>query len=102
MESTVIRQRLPDLDSAGYYMATRFSEIATYLFTAVNLALFPLAADLAKDHHGRRMLVLKAIVANVAFCALIGVVFCAFGRQVLSLLPHGAEYAAYWWAIPWL
>ena len=102
VESTIIRQRLPDLDSAGYYMASRFSEIATYLFAAVNLALFPLAADLAKDHHGRRMLVLKAIVANVAFCALVGVASCAFGRQVLGLLPHGDEYAAYWWAIPWL
>ena len=102
VESTVIRQRLPDLDSAGYYMASRFSEIASYLFAAVNLALFPLAADLAKDHAGRRMLVLKAIVANVAFCALVGVAACAFGRQVLGLLPHGDEYAAYWWAIPWL
>lgn len=102
VESTIIRQRLPDLDSAGYYMASRFSEIATYLFAAVNLALFPLAADLAKDHHGRRMLVLKAIVANVAFCALVGVASCAFGRQALGLLPHGDEYAAYWWAIPWL
>ena len=102
VESTVIRQRLPDLDSAGYYMATRFSEIAGYLFAAVNLALFPLAADLAKDHAGRHALVLKAIVANVAFCAFVGVASCAFGRQVMGLLPHGDEYAAYWWAIPWL
>ena len=30
VESTVLRQRLPDMDSAGYYMATRFSEIAGY------------------------------------------------------------------------
>lgn len=102
VESTVIRQRLPDLDSAGYYMASRISEIATYLFAAVNLALFPLAAELAKDNHGRRMLVLKAIAANFAFCAFVGVVSFAFGRQVMGLLPHGDEYAAYWWAIPWL
>ena len=102
VESTVIRQRLPDLDSAGYYMATRFSEIAGYLFAAVNLALFPMAADLASDHAGRRKLVVKAVFANVAFCAIVGIASCAFGRQMLGLLPHGNEYAAYWWAIPWL
>jgi O-antigen/teichoic acid export membrane protein len=35
VESTLIRQRLPDLDSAGYYIATRFSEIANYLLCAI-------------------------------------------------------------------
>ena len=102
VESTVIRQRLPDLDSAGYYMATRFSEIAGYLFAAVNLALFPLAADLAKDHAGRSRLVVKAVLANMVFCALVAVASWAFGRQVLAMLPHGELYMAYWWAIPWL
>ena len=102
VESTVIRQRLPDLDSAGYYMATRFSEMAGYLFAAVNLALFPMAADLAGDHAGRRRLVVKAGLSSVAFCVAVGIVSCAFGRQLLGLLPHGNEYAAYWWAIPWL
>ena len=101
VESTVLRQRLPDLDSAGYYMATRFSEIATYLFCALGVTLFPLAADLAKNRSEHRRLVAKSIIANLVFCAIVGVAFSLFGRQVLSLLPHGEEYAAYWWAIPW-
>lgn len=102
VEATVIRQRLPDLDSAGYYMATRFSEIASYLFSAIGVTLFPLAADLAERHDERRRLVLRALLANCAFCALAGGAFWAFGRQALALLPHGDEYSAYWWAVPWL
>ena len=102
VESTIIRQRLPDLDSAGYYMATRFSEIATYLFGAISFALFPIAADLAERHIERRRLVVKSTLANFAFCALVGVASILFGRQVLGFMPHGEEYAAYWWAIPWL
>ena len=102
VESTVLRHGLPDLDSAGFYMASRFSEIASYLFAAINLTLFPLAAELASKHGARRKLVAKAILANIAFCVSVGGVFCLIGRQVLSLLPHGAEYSAYWWAIPWL
>lgn len=102
VESTVIRQRLPDLDSAAYYMTTRFSEISTYLFAAVNLALFPLAADLGGRHDARRSLVVKALFANIAFCSLVAVVFFAFGRQIIGVLPNGDKYSAYWWAIPWL
>ena len=102
VESTIIRQRLPDLDSAGYYMATRFSEIASYLLSALSFALFPMAADLAKRHLERHRLVAKALIANLAFCALVGVASMLFGRQILGLMPHGEEYAAYWWAIPWL
>jgi len=102
VESTIIRQRLPDLDSAGYYMATRFSEIASYLLSALSFALFPMAADLAEKHTERRRLVVKALIANFAFCALVGVSSMLFGRQVLGFMPHGEEYAAYWWAIPWL
>ena len=101
-ESTIIRQRLPDLDSAGYYMATRFSEIATYLFGAVSFALFPMAADLADRPTERRRLVVKALLANFGFCALVSAASALFGRQVINFLPHGDKYAAYWWAIPWL
>ena len=102
IESTVLRQRLPDLDSAGYYMASRFSEISTYLFAALSAVLFPIAADLAKDSKAHRLLVAKSIIGNFIFCAIIGGIFCLFGRQILSFLPHGDQFAAYWWAIPWL
>ena len=102
VESTVLRQRLPDLDSAGYYMASRFSEISTYLFTALCAVLFPIAADLAKDSKAHHHLVAKSIIGNFIFCAIIGGIFCLFGRQILLFLPHGDQFAEYWWATPWL
>lgn len=102
IESTVLRQRLPDLDSAGFYMASRFSEIAAYLAGAFSITLFPMAAELATRHDERLCLVSKAMLANLAFCAAIGGVLFLTGRSILALLPHGAEYSAYWWAIPWL
>ena len=83
-------------------MATRFSEIASYLLSALSFALFPMAADLAKKHLERHRLVAKALIANLAFCALVCVASMLFGRQALGFMPHGEEYAAYWWAIPWL
>ena len=102
VEATIIRQRLSNLDSAGYYMASRFSEIATYLSCALSTALFPIAADLAEKQRERRRLVIKSILVNFAFCTLIAIAFALFGQRILLILPYGNQYAAYWWAIPWL
>ena len=102
IEATVIRQRLPELDSAGYYMATRFSEIATYLYSAMVFAIFPFAAQLAKDGKKHTKLILKSAWANIIFCIVVAAGFCCVSKPALSFLPHGEEYAAYWWAVPWL
>ena len=101
VESTVLRQRLPDLDSAGYYMATRFSEIAAYFFLTLSFTLFPYTADMAAKGKDMRPLILKASLASIAFGTLVAAPFFFIAKPILSVLPHGAEYAAYWWVIPW-
>ena len=101
VESTIIRQRLPDIDSAGYYIATRFSEIAGFLTCTLAFTIFPFAAEKASKGEDTRPLVLKAGAATVAFSMLIAIPFFFCGEQILSMLPHGNEYARFWWVIPW-
>jgi len=101
IESTVLRQRLPDLDSAGYYMATRFSDISSFLFNTLVFTLFPFTAALAAKGKDIRPLLLKAGAATVCFSALVAFPFFFVGEPILSLLPNGDKYATYWWAIPW-
>ena len=102
VESTVLRQRLPDLDSAGYYMATRFSEIAGFLAATLSFTIFPFAAEKSAAGEDTRPLLLKVIGANALFCLALAVPFLFCGRWILSILPHGDQYAAYWWSVPWL
>ena len=102
VESTIIRQRLPDLDSAGYYMATRFSEIAGFLACTLAFTIFPFAAEKAAQGEDTRPIVIKSMVANACFCITLTAPFLFFGRTILALLPHGCIYKDYWWAIPWL
>lgn len=101
VESTIIRQHLSDLDSAGFYVATRFSEIATYLYGAMIFTFFPFAAELAKDGKAHANLIFKATGINTAFCAAIALISCFISKPILAFLPHGDQYAAYWWVIPW-
>lgn len=101
VESTVLRQRLPDLDSAGYYMATRFSDISSFLYNTLVFTLFPFTAALAAKGRDMRPLILKAAAATIGFSFLVALPFFFFGGTILSLLPHGEQYMAYGWAIPW-
>lgn len=102
VESTVLRQRLPDLDSAGYYMATRFSEIAGFLSCTLAFTIFPFAAEKAAKGEDTRPLVIKSILANAVFCLILSLPFLVLGEAIMSILPHGGEYSNYWWAVPWL
>ena len=102
VESTVLRQRLPDLDSAGYYMATRFSDISSFLYNTLVFTLFPFTAALAAKGRDMRPLILKSAAATIGFSILIALPFFFFGEAILAILPHGEQYSAYWWAIPWM
>ena len=102
VESTVLRERLPEVDSAAYYMVTRFSDIASYLYCTLAFTIFPYTADLAANGKSTRPLVAKTAAAVLAFSGALAVVFALFGKPLLSLLPYGSEYADFWWAIPWM
>ena len=102
VESTVLRQRLPALDSAAYYMVTRFSDIANFLSTTLAFTIFPFAADAAARNGDTRPLVVKASLATAAFGAALAAAFGAFGARLMSVMPHGSAYAAFAWAIPCL
>lgn len=102
VENTVLRQRLPELDSAAYYMVTRFSDIAGFLAMALSFTLFPITAELAAKGNDIRPFILKSSLAVFATNTVLAAFFWIFGEKILVVLPNGSEYAAFWWAIPWL
>ena len=102
VETTALRQRLPEMDSAAYYMVTRFSDIASFLATAIAFTLFPFTAELAAKGKDTRPLIIKAALAVFVTNAALAAFFWLFGERILAFLPHGSEYASFWWAIPWM
>ena len=101
IESMVLRQHLPDIDSAGYYLATRFSEIASFLSATLSFTIFPFAADKAAQNEDTRPLIIKSTAIAFMFSTAIAIPFFFAGKSILSLLPHGSQYSDYWWVIPW-
>ena len=102
VESTVLRQRLPEIDSAAYYMVTRFSDIAGFLANTLVFTLFPFTAELAAKGKDTRPLIVKTSLAVFVTNAVLAAFFCLFSERILTFLPNGSNYAAFWWAIPWI
>ena len=102
VESTVLRQRIPEVDSAAYYIVSRFSDIATFLSTALSFTIFPFTAELAAKGKDTRPLIVKTSLAVILSNILLAAFFWIFGERILLLLPNGSEYASFWWAIPWI
>ena len=102
VESTVLRQRLPEIDSAAYYMVTRFSDIASFLAAVLSVTIFPFSAELAAKGKNARPLILKASLVVFVTNAVLALFFWIFGERIIAFLPHGCEYASFWWAIPWI
>lgn len=102
VEQTILRQRLSELDSAGYYMATRFSDISGFLACTFLVTLFPFTAERADRGESTRPLVVRASIALILFALLLSVFFYFMGETIFNYLPNGNNYVAYARFIPWL
>lgn len=102
VEQTALRQRLPEIESAAYYMTTRFSDIASFVCGTLTMVLFPFTASLAAEGKPTRPLVVKSSLAMLATGGMLALIFAFAGKPLLAILPDGDKYANYAWAIPWL
>jgi O-antigen/teichoic acid export membrane protein len=95
LEQHIIRSCLPYADSAGYYIATRFSDILNLVSYPLLMVLFPYAAmDEAKNKSSLHMVIkCSAVVMTMAF--LMSVVYAFSGEYILSILRGGQEYVKY-------
>ena len=102
VEPLVLRSRLPDGDSAAYYILTRFSEISLMLSATIQMILFPYVSERTERGESARAQVVKAIAASLVFAFVFALPFLFVGEELISFLPNGCAYASYAKYIPWL
>lgn len=94
-QTLIVRQRLPEVESAAYYMISRFAEIGMFLSQTVSFVLFPLAAEQAVNRSEQLGLFLKAAGASVGFGCLVAVFFAVVGPLLTVVVPLWGDYAPY-------
>lgn len=92
---TVYRQRLPELESAAYYVLTRFAEIASYVGSSMVFVLFPLSAEAHERGHEASATLRHTIGATFLVTAVAAAAFGVFGGKLLSLSPVWRAYTGY-------
>ncbi len=100
--TTIYRQRLPEIESAAYYMITRFTDIATFLGSSISIVLFPLAAESHEKGHENEGVLRKAILASSISIAMIAALFCFIAKQLFLINSTWATYADFSYLLPYL
>lgn len=91
----IIRQRLPDTESAAYYMISRFAELGTYAGVTMALVMFPLVAEAHTQGKQTNRILLHVNLGTIAFGAVATAGLYFFGGFILNLLPTSAPYSGF-------
>ena len=91
----LVRQRLPEVESAAFYMLSRFSEVASYAALTASFLIFPFAAEAATKGTAMRGTLAKAAVVSFGFGLICALGFAVLGGPVMKLIPLWSDYAKY-------
>ena len=100
--ATVVRQRLPEVESAAFYMLSRFSELAGYIALSMSTVLFPLASEAHEKGRSAFHLLVKTLMLTVAATLGILVVFHFAAPPAFARIAAWRAYAPYLPLLPWL
>ena len=91
----IVRQRMSDLDSAAYYMISRFSELSTYAGLSFSMLLFPMAAKAAVQQKEDFQLFVRTTSGSLVFGVAILAFLWAIGERLFMCVPLWNCYARY-------
>ncbi len=99
---TVYRQRLPEVESAAYYMLSRFAEIAGYVGMSMMVVLFPLAAE-AHEKGKEAIGALKKTIWGISLTTItLALIFAFTANWIFSLTEAWCAYTAHAHLLPWM
>lgn len=100
LTATIYRQRLPEIESAAYYMLTRLSDVAGFIATTVGMILFPLASEAHEQGGENRHLMWHSIFATLGGSILLAAVFLFTSVSIFSLTETWRIYLPYVHLLP--
>ncbi len=100
ISATVYRQRLPEVESAAYYLLSRFAEIAGYIGLSMLVVLFPLVAE-AHEKGKEDTTPLKKTIWGISVGTLaLALLFTFTARPLLNLTATWRVYLPYAQLLP--
>ncbi len=94
-QALLIRQRLPEVESAGFYIISRLAEVAAYAGMSLAVVVFPLAAEVREKGENGNGLLSRLMGGTLLPGLAVAVLFACFGRQILAAVPLWRDYVTY-------
>lgn len=94
IQTMIIRQRLPEIESAAYYMISRFTDLAAYAGVTLSFVIFPMLVERCrskKDPH----LLLKTNIATISFGGVVAAMLFFFGEYAFERISICKPYASF-------
>jgi hypothetical protein len=98
----VIRQRLPDVESAAFYFGSRFAEIPNVLWSAIAVAFFPIISEAFEKGKDTRRILMQVLLFTVGGGAVVAVAL-GFGIEWLfGVVQKWKAYQPYAYLVVWM
>ncbi len=98
----VIRQRLPDVESAAFYFCSRFSEIPNIIWGSISCVFFPYISDAFEKGENTRRLLYSVFAVSVVGGGAIALLLGFSMDWVFGLVDQWANYRPYAYLVGWL
>jgi len=98
-ETVVIRHALPDVESAAYYMISRFAEIPISVWGAISLVFFSLVSERHEQGKNSDRLLLHTMTVTWVAEGVIGLGLVFGAHSLLGLVDSWRVYQPYSWLI---
>lgn len=100
--TTIYRQRLPEIESAAYYLLTRFAEIAGYIGSAMLIVLVPLASEAYEKGEEKTSVLSHAISGTLISTLFLSLIYKFCGGHIFSAVQTWSIYKDYVTLLPWI
>ena len=101
VSATIYRQRLPEIESAAYYLISRFAEIAGYVGFSMMVVLFPIAAEAHEKGKEDTTPLYYTIIAIGTTSIGLSLIFAFTGPLLFNLSETWRIYTPYVNLLPW-
>lgn len=95
VDQLVIRHRLSDFESAGYYIISRFAEVTSYLGSAFIAFLFPMVSSQGGKDESSLKILKQSLVGTASSGLIVAACLALGGRFLLGLQQQWRDYQGF-------
>jgi O-antigen/teichoic acid export membrane protein len=95
VETFIIRHRLPEIESAAYYIISRFAEMGCYGGLAIMFVFFPIVAERHEQGGRTGHFLLQSLLISLGLGIVLAFAFYLGGDWLLGLSPTWRDYRSY-------